>query len=264
MATQKFINAWDNIIDDWMNIPCVSDPSNPFNPLQVHPNLSVGHLPEPYFGDPADCSIVMINLNPGEGGPIQHWSMQNNSGIVGSAKTNKYSGLVIPFPFPSSSGAFYGTATDKWWAGRRKYLEKLLGMKSITSSKNPFAIELCALHSKGTAGICFTKYLTALRSVNPDLDPTNVIDIAIKNSDAKFGFAVGKPIYEALKSIGYTDIQIPNHHNVKNAKGNPNARQFAVVERNGAKVLCTWTSGGNSCPSAAFDSYIQQDIMPLL
>ena len=75
---------------------------------------------------------------------------------------------------------------------------------------------------------------------------------------------VGKPICEAVIRIGYTDIQIPNHHNVKNAKGNPNARQFAVVEMNGAKVLCTWTSGGNSCPSAAFDSYIKQDIMPLL
>ena len=104
MATQKFIDAWDDIIDDWMNIPCVSDPSNPFKTLRVDPNL----------------------------------------------------------------------------------------------------------------------------------DPTNVIDIAIKNSDAKFGFAVGKPICEALIRIGYTDIQIPNHHNVKNAKGNPNARQFAVVERNGA------------------------------
>lgn len=137
-------------------------------------------------------------------------------------------------------------------------------MKSVMSSKNPFAVELCALHSKGTAGICFKKYLTALKSVDPNLYPTNVIDIAIKNSDAKFGFAVGKPIYEALKSIGYTDIQIPNHHNVQNAKGNPNVRMFAVVERNGAKVLCTWTSGGNSCPSAEFDSYIQQDIMPLL
>ena len=264
MPTQKFIDAWDNIIAKWMNIPYVSDPSNPLKPLQVHQNLSVEHLPEPYFGDPADCSIVMINLNPGEGGQIQHWSEQNNSGIVGSAKTNKYSGLVIPFSFPSSSGAFYGTATDKWWTGRRKYLEKLLGMKSVTSIKSPFAIELCGLHSKGTAGICFKKYLTALKSVDTNLDPTNVMEIAIKNSDAKFGFAVGKPIYEALKSIGYTDIQIPNPHNVKNAKGKQNARQFAVVEKNGAKVLCTWTSGGNSCPSAEFDSYIEQDIMPLL
>lgn len=100
MATQKFINAWDNIIDDWMNIPCVSDPSNPFNPLQVHPSLSVEHLPEPYFGDPADCSIVMINLNPGEGGPIQHWSMQNNSGIVGSAKTNIVAWLYLSLSPP--------------------------------------------------------------------------------------------------------------------------------------------------------------------
>lgn len=39
MATQKFIDAWDDIIAKWMNIPCVSDPSNPFKPLQVHPNL---------------------------------------------------------------------------------------------------------------------------------------------------------------------------------------------------------------------------------
>ena len=41
MATQKFIDAWDNIIAKWMNIPCVSDPSNLFKPLQVHPNLVI-------------------------------------------------------------------------------------------------------------------------------------------------------------------------------------------------------------------------------
>ena len=41
MANQKFIDAWDNIIAKWMNIPCVSDPSNPFKPLQVHTNLVI-------------------------------------------------------------------------------------------------------------------------------------------------------------------------------------------------------------------------------
>ena len=262
---QNFINAWDNIIAKWMNIPCVSDPSNPFNPLQVHRNLSSEHLPEPYNGNPFDCSIVMINLNPGQGQPYLAWSQQNNpTSCVSLVKNQKYSGFASLFTFLNPQSPISSPASTNWWTIRKAFLNRLLQKKGIASNKNPFAIELCALHSKGTAGINFGKYLTALRSVDPNLDPTNVIDIAIKNSDAKFGFAVGKPIYEALKSIGYTDIQIPNHHNVKNAKGNPNARQFAVVERNGAKVLCTWASGGNKCISAEFDSYIQQDIMPLL
>ena len=28
MATQKFIDAWDDIIAKWMKIPCVCNPSN--------------------------------------------------------------------------------------------------------------------------------------------------------------------------------------------------------------------------------------------
>lgn len=39
MATQKFIDVWDDIIAMWMNIPSVSDPSNPFKTLRVDPNL---------------------------------------------------------------------------------------------------------------------------------------------------------------------------------------------------------------------------------
>ena len=254
MPLQNFIDAWDDRIDKWMNN------QNVLSPLKVSKKLDINFMPEPYNGNPFYCSIVMINLNPGQGQPYLAWSQQNNpTSCVSLVKNQKYSGFASHFTFLNPQSPISSPASTNWWTRRNAFLNRL-----FASNKNPFAIELCALHSKGTAGINFGKYLTALKSVDPNLDPTNVIDIAIKNSDAKFGFAIGKPIYEALKSIGYTDIQIPNPHNVKNAKGNPNARQFAVVERNGAKVLCTWASGGNSCPSAAFNSYISQDIMPLL
>ena len=39
MATQKFFDARDDIIAKWMNIPSVSDPSNPFKTLRVDTNL---------------------------------------------------------------------------------------------------------------------------------------------------------------------------------------------------------------------------------
>ena len=39
MPTQKFFDAWDDIIAKWVNIPCVSDLSNPFKTLRVDPNL---------------------------------------------------------------------------------------------------------------------------------------------------------------------------------------------------------------------------------
>lgn len=259
MPLQNFIDAWDEIIDKWMNN------QNVLSPLKVSKKLDINFMPEPYNGNPFDCSIVMINLNPGQGQPYLAWSGQNNpTSCVSLVKNQKYSGFAFHFTFLNPQSPISSPASTKWWTRRKAFLNRLLQIKGIASNKNPFAIELCALHSDRIAGINFGKYLTALRSVNTDLNPTNVMEIAIKNSDAKFGFAVGKPIYNALKSIGYTDIQIPNHHNVKNAKGNPNARQFAMVERNGAKVLCTWASGGNSCPSATFDSYIKQDIMPLL
>lgn len=265
MPLQRYIDAWNGLIAKWMNN------QNVLTPLKVSKKLDINFMPEPYNGNPFDCSIVMINLNPGQGHCSLCWKNQNTPNTyVNDADINKYNGFALPFPFLTTPPS---TPSSDWWIGKNRkggrwaYLKKLLSWKGVQPNnpyKNPLAIELCALHSDSIAGINFGKYLTALRSVNPDLDPTQIIENAIKNSDAKFGFAVGKPIYEALKSIGYTDIQIPNHNNVKNAKGNPNARQFAMVERNGAKVLCTWTSGGNSCPSEAFDSYIQQDIMPLL
>ena len=265
MPLQNFIDAWDDIIDKWMNN------QNELSLLKVSKKLDINFMPEPSNGNPFDCSIVMINLNPGQGHCSLCWKNQNTPNTyVNDADINKYNGFALPFPFLTTPPS---TPSSDWWIGKNRkggrwaYLEKLLSWKGVQPNnpyKNPLAIELCALHSDSIAGINFGKYLTALKSFDPNLDPINIIEIAIQNSDAKFGFAVGKPIYDALKSYGYTDIQIPNHHNVKNAKGNPNARQFAVVEKNGAKVLCTWTSGGNSCPSAAFDSYIKQNIIPLL
>lgn len=260
MPEKKFIKAWDDIIDIWLN----NQTSNPLIPLSICKHLSVEHMPEPYNGDPSNCSIVMINLNPGQGQIYLEWANQHNPTFcVNLAKNKKYQGFARPFTFLNPPSQQFSPQSTAWWQGRKSYLDKLLQMKCVNSVKNPFAIELCALHSVGTNGISFKKYLSKLKSVNPDLDLTKIIEIAIANSDAKLGFAVGKPIYEALKSIGYADIQI-SPHNVIKANGERNARQFAVVEKDGAKVLCTWTSGSNSCPSAEFDNYIGQDIMPLL
>ena len=56
MFSTDFIKEWDSIIQEWMknkNVLC------PF--IGKSKDLSKDHLPEPYYGDMDNCSIVMIN-----------------------------------------------------------------------------------------------------------------------------------------------------------------------------------------------------------
>ena len=164
MFSTDFIKEWDSIIQNWMknkNVLC------PF--IGKSKDLSKDHLPEPYYGDMDNCSIVMINLNPGIGQDYQEWSNKDKPGTtVNEVKNNKYSVYAKPFPliFGGSS-----TPSSKWW-----------------KSRNP------------------TNYVNGIKSVNPKIDVVEAIKWAICNSESKIGLAIGKSIYQTLIYNGFKDI----------------------------------------------------------
>ena len=232
-----FYNVWDEIIEKWMKTQTVL---NPFKGK----SLSIDYLPEPYYGDMNNCSIVMINLNPGVGMDYQDWKNQNVPGTdVNRAKVNKYSGYAMSFPLLLGS-----TPSSKWWQSRNAWMNRILGNKGINTEKKPFAIELCPLHSAKFKENPI-HYISDLKSYNSNLDIIEVIKYAITSSDAKIGLSVGRPIYDLLVHEDFKDLT-GSCKPILN-----NCREYHIVENGGVRVLCTWTQGNNKAPANSFSSF---------
>ena len=241
MIFPDYIKEWDSLIQQWMKSPCV------LNPL-LEVGLSCYHLPEPYYGEMDKCSIVIINLNPGVGQCYQCWHNQCTPGpAVNKVKENGYSNYAKDFPLLSGTG---GTASSNWWKSRNKWMERILNCMSVNTNKNPFAIELCPLHSAEFKISNPTAYVNKMKSFNPNLDVVEAIKWAINQSDAKLGLAIGRSIYDLLKGNGFRDTTIwpsypkPSSH-----------REYRFLKNNDVRVMCTWAQGGNTAPASAWNGF---------
>ncbi len=132
-------------------------------------NLCPIHMPEPYWGNPCNCSIVIVNYNPAGGtGMNQHTyrgigdSYPANT-MIQYVNENKYSQLAINFPILKNKEDL--SKDERWWLcsyeGRTwwrnkkewmQHLEKWIlqekyGSQDANCQSMPFCIELCAWHS---------------------------------------------------------------------------------------------------------------------
>lgn len=128
------------------------------------------HMPEPYWGNPCDCSIVIVNYNPAGGtGMNQHTYRDTGDSypantMIQYVNENKYSQLAMDFPILKNKEDL---SKDKrwwlcsyegrtWWREKKEWIQHLVE-KSILQEKDgsqnancqsmPFCIELCAWHS---------------------------------------------------------------------------------------------------------------------
>ena len=245
----NYVKEWNRIISNWFqNKDSISS--------LLYGKLSIDHIPEPFYGNMEECSIVIINLNPGVGLPEQCWSNQNQQGLfVTDVKNiNSYSNYVKDFPLLPDEQKGYPKGPQPaidWWKQRRlKWINRILCNMGIKTDKKPFAIELCPLHSKKFE-IDASQYHHNLKTANPKLDVIEAMIFAIKASDAKIGLAIGKPIYKVLTDEGFEDItQVTD---IKPINGN--CREYHIVEKDGVRVLCTWARGGNWAPREEFGEY---------
>ena len=150
-----FYKEWDDVISAWLKC------SDPFdaqkNPLQSlnDGTLSLQHLPEPYYGNMDNPSIVIINLNPGTGLHEQCHLRKNVPGIlVNDVKNAGYSKMAKVFPLDGMSpNVHMPQKSINWWVSRLEWIKHILDVRkqmnlSIDLNKKPFAIELVPLHSK--------------------------------------------------------------------------------------------------------------------
>ncbi len=197
---KEFIEYWDKVIDFWMdkevkgskgerrdvkrplekqkesyykddniNVQIeedqlcwfMEDKKNPLNKL-----LCPIHMPEPYWGDPGSCSIVVVDYNPAGGKDMNPHTYRGNgkypeNTIIDYVNKESYSKLAKDFPILKAKEDLEKDC--RWWlrsyGGRQWWREKIEWMLHLIQPDSkpaeewpenicyPFAIELCGWHS---------------------------------------------------------------------------------------------------------------------
>lgn len=233
-----FIEYWDNVIRIWMKgiggFPqdalrgkdeyyykdgknalkvCVEEEqSHWFDDKSLRKLLCPIHMPEPYWGNPEECSIVIVDYNPaggtdmnphtyrGEGEPYPKNSM------IKYVFDNSYSQLALAFPLLGTK-ADLEKDNDRWWlrsyGGRQWWRSKIEWMLHLIQHSSeppkewpeevflPFTIELCGWHSPNWSDN--TKAISSSGDLRISVEKRFVIPLlrSIENSTCKLAVCIG-------------------------------------------------------------------------
>lgn len=186
---KDFIEYWDHVIRLWLeqnaDVTLFKNDEDAKEQLQVikaindncknsaNYKLNTMHMPEPYWGNPTDCSIVLLDYNPA-GGPDtnRHTTIKYKDGDESGMKLIKYvneygySNFATKCPVfrdakdlkekkmgwfcaKKIKGGKGGYEGYHWWQSKHKWLDHLVvaacGKKD---ERLPFGMELCGWHSR--------------------------------------------------------------------------------------------------------------------
>lgn len=207
----SFIDYWDIVIEQWLQ----NDFNSPelreqFEYAQAMGISDQNRLPEPYWGDPENCSFAMMTYNPGSCCDSRHnyrFCQDSSYSMINEIKKSKYSDFAKSFPLlrdlKPTENWFSDSIGRAWWQHHKeKWIDGLLG--AMGSKNLPFAIEICAWHSSYWKGINDKDF----NRFNPLITDRvyNAFIEAIKNSKLKVGLAFGKRIGSKLLDR-YVNIQ---------------------------------------------------------
>ncbi len=282
LTIPQFINYWNKQISDWAALGGKITPDESYwLPYANKLSLQQDFIPEPYYGDPNKCSMVILNFNPGHGVPTQHISNANNTNTICWRFLNpKYSATALTFPILgqyNSANPFHNNtkknplyyAGRPWWLNKEKWVKHLFDSVGIQYVNPPFALEHCGWHSKNWRGLSYAD--PTLRAKIIDL-LGDVLPKAILNSDittgvtkSKVGICMGSPFGDfILPMLGFTQIPMPAALNQYLAQGVNNGsdktfyysasgnqiRGYRLYRHeSGALMINTWARGGNGSPS---------------
>ncbi len=254
MTLSNYIKYWDKTIAGLF----VKSPAANYWGVSVQTDF----IPEPFMGDPDNCSFVIVNLNPGAGTCHSCLKKQNIRGtLIHKVKTYGYSKAVKDFPYLRDGAAVKLTDWDncpgrKWWKSKERWIKHILKefnipLAPIPDCCCPFAMELFAWHTDTWPGTLNDKMkkggICGNDVYNEVIEPLHE---AIKKSKCKTAFCVGKPIGEIIDSFNlFTKM------NPKPLQPIPRIERYYDVyhDGNGCYIINTWAQGGNTYPSDKFD-----------
>lgn len=207
MRIESFFDYTDNLLNRWIN----NDPKLiTDDPYLVQQKSGDGLLtkefydtmPEPFWGDPDNCSIVMINLNPAyKEGHDKLFSREKTQTLC----PNGYSAFAKSFPILNEDS--YNQEGRGWWEGRKKYLDQLIEdyLQLPVNNLRPFAIEVCPWQSKDWRGAKGAKVNMEDDNLKKHISKY-VIEpalYAINHSMVDFAIAIGADILKVLLNNGF-------------------------------------------------------------
>lgn len=255
---EEYLKYWDEVFAYWVKNGAVHPAESHWHERRIglYPEL----MPEPYIGNPYNCSVVIMNYNPG----APDYELNTEEGLEKYRNDAvHHSGLDNPermcyhyarnYRDRVAAGGYLGRDVDpmfdtsglteagkKWWCKRLDWFKELVP----ESDKLPFAIELCGWHSNKWGGIKYTKDLLATLK---DLFAT-AIEEAIKASDLGIGLCVGAQWgTRILPAFGYKDVtaEVMGLPDYKGSwKPLDGSRGYRILRNaNGVCILNTWKSG---------------------
>lgn len=257
MAKDKitcFIECWDSVIRDWLDKKDLGVQEEFLSNKSL--KLSRDEMPEPYWGNPNKCSIVIVNYNPygNNGRNIHSYRAYADcpDSFINEVKNKKYSEVVFSFPILDSSKPnawwrdFGGAA---WWQKKKKWLEDfILTPLNIVSNHKPFALDFCAWHSKNWRGNIASMYKKGLKEYI-DKYFVRVLINAIRNSDYGFGVCLSSQFNSfLLKSIGATPLTDII---------DMGAYKMRLFQLDNVNVLNIWGMGYNRSPKVSLSGVIE-------
>lgn len=204
---QDYFKYCDELVQDWIDNKANLIEEDPFLHnsaiLSGEPYFDI--MPEPFLGNPDNCSIVMINLNPGytEGDDV-NLSRQNTRNRFANGNLKGYSAFAITFPYLSNP--IIHPAGAGWWKGRKEYLDRLVrAYTGKASDRFPFALELCPWHSNKweeakikMSSVVYERMIQ--RAIIPAL-------YATRKSEARIAVVIGKAAVPVIQKAGFKLIQ---------------------------------------------------------
>lgn len=222
------------------------------------------YRPEPYLGDPYNCSIVMLNLNPGFGGEDGDKPLHWKDGVLVDDKICKnYYYYAKVFPYIQEDDNRHEGA-KKWWQPRKVWLdnfvEKVVG--GIKASSAPFAIELCPWHSKSWKDLKY-KEDEYLKNYILSYVIAPAIEAA-KGAQVKFPVCIGKSFEIILDLLHFVktnyvwNTQSPATLEVWPSDPNDGhkiQRTYQLLKNDKNEyILNIWAPGSNKVPSEKFEN----------
>jgi hypothetical protein len=256
---QNFINYWDNEIRTWHSLGGKITPNESFwNNVVPKSNLLDILMPEPYWGNPENCSVVMLNYNPGGSKLVSpndpcHFNQCNNPLTMAGAMWQQYSDIALTFPWLDSyyTGICANTqhlGTAIWMRRHAAWAYRVCNITTpLETQPRPFFFDLCGWHTHNWKGDISKLPANVISQLG------NIISAAISHSSKNLGLCVGFDFTSILPQLGYQDVtlQCTRKNTWQPIPGN-NRNYKAYRHPNGTRIICTWAQGSNQCPSANF------------
>lgn len=271
---EYYINYWDDVVRRWFD-ENIDGYQKLFldNPSL---NLNSNHMPEPYWGNPEYCSIVIANYNPGGGADRNRHTFREcafcSESFINQVKKKGYKKIAIDFPIIDQHDDKYNPLNTQdlcWWkeyGGREWWISKIHWLqKNIISGlpceidlfkDKPFAIEFCGWHSaRWKSKMCSTFYESGKEQANVvNRLFVKPLVLAVKNSTTRLGICVGSQFYNLFNRMKTDDITI--EHVTGKEKSQTQKYSIHLFKIDGANIIVLWGAGRNRYPNMATDELL--------